>query len=707
MQSRSLLFVFVAATSAITACSSPPAQRAAAASSAQATRVAQAPASAEPATAPAPAASPPGMWTASPVVSAASSSAGPRSQASRVELHVTGRVREISVSPSGAAWLTDSDGPSYHADAFDALWSRSPLDCSTLVGFSRSGQCDRVTFFTDRVAIATGYVGQRNDEYFWTGDAGRTWERRKLPAGEWIYDVFATARGEAWLGGSRGNVYYSRDAGRTFTLLSQPYDDRSRMHRIFMTASGNGLAGALGNELKVTRDGGRTWTAIETPLDQRATSGAKPAAESPAKNIQNVAFVHGQWLVQQNDAVFASPDVTPVRWRRVGTLVAFEADRDGSAAFGVERDGRFVRIDASLALASISGARLEGELEDLHVEAGVLYALDASLGLYRADAQGARFVVPQSDGDAAASLTMVRRAGDKLWGVAPHGLYASANGGATWGVEQESTTALVGLEARSTDELFVWDARGDASIFDARSHRLTAVGSLARVPVGSLVVVDAGQWIMLDRGRPQAGAWRSNDRGANWTQLDGWKGAIAIAAAASPDHDVVLWLADNTVRRVKLPTSTSVLAGIPAPRVRSVPVAARHVSCCTSMYFADADHGLLRGYVHHAGDHVWATEDGGASWSAVDTAALPFTRVVPFRGDALAVAARTGEDDEGKRELYVLQGTNRRLVYRATEEISDVSVDPSGNVLIELDPTPETFDDTSGRHWLALRPMGQ
>ncbi|UQA60569.1 WD40/YVTN/BNR-like repeat-containing protein [Polyangium aurulentum] len=647
------------------------------------------------------------MWTASQVVSSAGSNAGPRSQASRVELHVTGRVKEISVSPSGASWLMDSDGPSYHADGFDALWSRSSLDCSTLVRFSRSGQCDRVTFFTDSVAIATGYVGQHNDEYFWTGDAGRTWERRKFPAGEWIYDVFATARGEAWMGGSRGSVYHSRDAGRTFTLLSQPYDNGSRMHRIFMTAGGHGIAGALGNELRVTRDGGRTWTAIATPLDQRPTSGAKPAEHSPEKDIQNVAFFNGQLVVQQNDAVFASPDVTPVRWRRVGTLVAFETDRDGSAAFGVERDGRFVRIDASLALAPIPGARLKGELEDLHVEGSVLYALDASLGLYRADAQGARFAVPHSEGDAAASLTMVRRAGDKLWGVTPHGLYASTDGGATWGLEQTSATALVGLDARNADELFLWNARGEASIFDARTRRLTAVRSLAGVPVGSLVVVDPGLWLVLDRARPQAGAWRSDDRGATWTPLDTWKGAPAIAAVVSPDHDVVLWLGDNTVRRLKPPVSTGVLAGIPAPRVRSVPVAPLHVSCCTSVYFADADHGLLRGYVHHLGDHVWATQDGGARWSEVDAATLPYRRIVPFRGEALAVAARIDEDDDGERELYVLQGTNRRLVYRATEQISDVSVDPSGNVLIELDPTPETFSDTSGRHWLALQPPAQ
>jgi hypothetical protein len=134
-----------------------------------------------------------------------------------------------------------------------------------------------------------------------------------------------------------------------------------------------------------------------------------------------------------------------------------------------------------------------------------------------------------------------------------------------------------------------------------------------------------------------------------------------------------------------------------------------HVVCCASMYFADAEHALLRGSVHHMGQPVWATEDGGASWSEADAAALPYTRVVPFRGDALAVAAWTGEDDddEGERDLYVLQGPNRRRVFRATEQISDVSVDPAGNVLIELDPTPDTSSDTSGRHWLALRPPAQ
>lgn len=438
-----------------------------------------------------------------------------------------------------------------------------------------------------------------------------------------------------------------------------------------------------------------------------APSDAQPAKDTSAKDIENVALFNGQWLVQQNGAVFASPDVTPARWRRVGTLVAFEADRDGSAAFGVERDGRFVRLDAALALAPIAGARLTGELEDLHVEGGVLYALDAALGLYRADAQLARFAVAHTDGDAAASLTMVRRAGDQLWGVAPHGLYASADGGATWRLEQASTTPLVGLDARSEGELFVWNVRGEASIFDVRTRRLTAVRSLAGVHVGSLVVVDPGLWLVLGSASPLVGAWRSNDRGATWTPLDRWKGARAIAAAALPDHDVMLWLSDNTVRRVTEAASTGAppLAAATAPRVRPAPVARLEVPCCRSAYFTSEGDGVLRGYVHNRGDHVWATHDGGARWSQVDGATFPYALVVPFRGDALAVVgASFSYADDTRRELHVLHGPDRRLIYSATEQISDVSVDPSGNVLIELDPTPETFDDTSGRHWLALPP---
>ena len=711
MHYRSILFVTAACV--VAACTSPPAsaplaQSMTAATSPRATHVVEAPARAEPAVEPQAAAPTPtpGMWTSSQVLSSASAVTASRTALSIVELHAKGGVKEISVSPGGALWLTDSDGPSYHADSFDTLWSRGPLDCTTSVRFSRAGSCDRVTFFTDRAAVATGYVGQHNDEYFWTGDAGRTWERRTFGSHEWIYDVFATARGEAWMGGSQGSVYYSRDTGRTWTLLSQPYDQGSRMHRIFVAADGRGVAGALGNQLKVTRDAGRTWTAIATPLDQRPTSGARPANESPAKDIENVALFNGQWLAQQNGAVFASPDVTPVSWRRVGTLVAFEVDREGSAAFGVERDGRFVRIDAALALAPIAGARLTGELEDLHVEGGVLYALDGALGLYRADAQLARFAVARTEGDAAASLTMVRRAGDQLWGVAPHGLYASVDGGATWRLEQASTTPLVGLDGRSADELFVWNARGEASIFDARARQLTAVRSLAGVQVGSLVVVDPGLWLVLGSSSPLVGAWRSDDRGATWTPLDRWKGAPAIAAGALPDHDVVLWLADNTVRRATPSASAGALpAGAAAPPVRLAPVAQLSVPCCTSAYFTSEGEGVLRGYVHHLGDHVWATHDGGARWSQADAATFPYARVVTFRGGALAVVgASFNYEDDNRRELHLLHGPDRQLIYRAAEQISDVSVDPSGNVLIELDPTPETFDDTSGRHWLALRP---
>ncbi|MDC3954376.1 hypothetical protein [Polyangium jinanense] len=36
------------------------------------------------------------------------------------------------------------------------------------------------------------------------------------------------------------------------------------------------------------------------------------------------------------------------------------------------------------------------------------------------------------------------------------------------------------------------------------------------------------------------------------------------------------------------------------------------------------------------------------------------------------------------RELYVLQGMNRRLVYRATEQINDVGVDRRGTSLVCL-----------------------
>lgn len=531
----------------------------------------------------------PESWTAVPIRNAAAPA--PTSRAPRlIELRPTGMVNELGVAPGGAMWITSDENEVFRTDGFDRPWRAAPLDCTGADG--RRGRCSRVTFFDDRRAIATGYVGEALNEYFWTDSAGQQWERRTFGEGQWIYDVFVGEGGEAWMGGSHGRLHHTPDYGRTWTLRASPFDHGSRLHRIFFDGQ-DGVAGALRNEMKTSPDGGRTWDSIDTPLDQRATSGASCDPEADGR-IENVAL-YGDWiLVEQCERVFASPR-SPVRWRLVdGSPVTFAADRAGRSVFALTRAREVVTIDRQLLVTPLRGHRLREPAIDLHVEDTRLYAIGESYGLHRADANGMLTAALMTDADGPQQISEVRRAGDRLWGRSPNSVYVSDDGGTSWDLQPELPRTL----ARTT------------------VHPSGAIATRAREALG-----------VLD----------------------------------SP-----------------------------------------------AIHMVDAQHGFFGGYLYHRGDHAWETRNGGVSWEPIDRAVFPYVLVVPWReGRSLAVAGSSfSYEDDNRRALWVLEGTARRRVFVAEHQISDVSVDEQGRILIELDPDPESFPDTRGRYWRELRPRG-
>jgi len=634
------------------------------------------------------------LWRAAPLPTVPA----PARRTARVELRIDGQVSELSASPAGALWLTTDEGHSYRGTGPDGDFQPGSLTCASQ-GSGRPAPCNRITFFTPQIAIATGYVGDRLDEYFRTTDAGATWERLRFGGargwGQWIYDVFATERGEAWMGGSGGRLLHSTDAGRTFTELAAPFDDVTRLHRIFVDAAGRGLAGGLRNALAATTDGGRTWSPIQTPLDQSATSGAMPTSWGDDR-IEAVALFGGTRLVQQGERVYAAP-VAGGPWMPVagGDLAFLAVDHEGRSAFGVTRDLRVVRLDLSLAATPVPRATLHAKPLGLVVHGAVLFALDESMGLYRIGPDGVTFSPPMTSGRSPATLELVRRAGDALWGLSAHGVYSSTDGGVSWDLAAPSEVRLAGLTARSRDQLLVWDERGRTRALDTRTGRWSAVRALGATLVRD-VVTTGDHLIALGGDGQRSDAWLSPDRGVTWTLVDRWAGPMAVEAVVLPTGDVVLWTADGALRRA---TPLGAVGGPP----RSSPGTIPELPCCTSLYFAEEDTGLLGGYVHYRGDHAWLVEDGGRTLRAIDRRLFPYVQVVPFAGGALAVVGHSFSNEPGDRtELHLLRGHGRRVLFRAPEAISDVSVDPDGHVLLELDPDPETFDDPTGKHWVEL-----
>ncbi len=623
-------------------------------------------------------------------------------QEARVELHVEGRVDELSVAPDGRLWLTTDEGRSYRSDGLGR-----PFRPGTLAAADRpEGHIDRVTFFTPQKAIATGYIGRGRDEYFLTADGGETWERLRFDTtdrddGQWIYDAFATPEGEAWMGGSSGRLLHTTDFGRTFTETGAPFDDSSRAHRIFMASSERGVVGALDNAIKATADGGRTWTAVETPLDQGLVVDRDPGTGTD-DIIEEVALF-GAFLVAAQHGKVCARRAAGGPWRLVGDgdLVAFAADRQGRRLFGVTGDRRVVTVDRRLEARPVAGVRLAREPIHLHVEGDALYVLDDALRISRITASGVDVAPPTSEASELRDLRVARRHGELLFGISSHHLYGSSDGGRRWVRLADSATLLVGLAGQGPETLLLW-GEGGAAAFDIPTGGLEPIPSLS---AGSIAVIstDGGPWLAWGGSAGQGEVFLSGDRGESWRLALAWPGHEVRQALRLPGGALLAWSWRQAFRRVELAGGAARVVDLTGPNEAEGRIGFEF-PCCTSLYFADDRTGFLSGYVHHGGDRAYRTGDGGETWQPVDREGFPYVRVVPHRRGALAVRGRSFSTADGdRRELFLLEGRGRRLVLAAEQAISDVSVDREGRVLVELDAEPGSLDDSAGRSWLELR----
>lgn len=139
-------------------------------------------------------------------------------------------ISDLSITSDGKIWVINSDGEIDYAKNIQEDWYK---------GGMLKERSQRITFFDSQHAFVTGYISSKKgvskkDGYFWTDNQGKTWDTLSFGKGEWIYDAFADENGNAWMGGSSGNIHYSNDFGKTWSKQNSPYNKGARMHSIFM-----------------------------------------------------------------------------------------------------------------------------------------------------------------------------------------------------------------------------------------------------------------------------------------------------------------------------------------------------------------------------------------------------------------------------------------------------------------------------------------
>lgn len=648
-------------------------------------------------------------------------------EGSRGELDIQGRVTELSVAPSGRIWLTTLTGHTYYADSVTDDWVGGALDLSTddFASLANHG-INRISWFNDEIGFASGYISGpddfRTDTIYRTEDAGATWTAVRFPAGEWIYDVFATPDGKAWMGGSGGNFLHSADFGATWTRLSSPFKKNDlRTHSIYMKNDRLGVVGALGNAIKLTKNNGASWKRVPTPLDQ----GLLEPDEDDHRDgrIEEVAIFGDFLLAEQEGRVFVSR-VQPVKWREFEEprLIDFAIDptRDDFVAVSVDLD--IVRIDSNLEQTVISERPLRGIPIDVSYVNGRTAAIDRQQGLYELSDRGFRFSHPLTTVGPREPMHVVRHRDGILWATSRNHIYKSDDIGTSWCRLSPTHTTITGLSIRPDGSLLLWNGHGKNLVFDPES------GTVAPYePFGTDDVIDIvttrDLWVAYGgmqyettrrvevartyysgqfRGSVDHGfVYISEDGGLTWTAADTWEDGGVARVFVSPNREIYLLSYLGSVR--KLVETDSGWEGqdlivASQDNIDRVP----YVEEAFAFFFSPEGTGFIGGWIHHVGNRYFATADGGSTWHSASETDFPYRRITPYHD---AYVATTG------RDLVLLSADDRSSfaelaeVIRPNEVIDDVSVDHDSQILLQLTATDEDGWSTGEHRWL-LVPRG-
>jgi photosystem II stability/assembly factor-like uncharacterized protein len=638
----------------------------------------------------------------------------------RGELDIRGRVNHISVAPSGTIWIVTQTGYSYYTDDVLADWRKGGLDLTNEDDFLSSQNIDRVSFFDDEMAIASGYIsGEKDsvqDTIFRTEDGGRNWTPVRFPSDEWIYDVFVTKDGKAWMGGSSGSFLYSEDFGASWVLRSSPFKKKDlRTHTIFMKDSEFGILGSLHNTIKITPNNGESWHRVPTPVDQGVL---ETDEDERNPRIESLAIFKDTMIVEQGNRVFHSR-MKPVEWTEFTEppLIAFAVDPGASKFIGVASDLTLVEIDSELKSSFLTEQPLHAYPVDITYTGGDVFAIDVQNGIYQIDRDGVRFSHPLTTAGPREPISIVRHHHGVYWGSSSDHVYRSNDGGASWCRLAAIHVAVLGLEVQSDGQLLLWDGHGTNRQFNPETNEV-----LPFDPFGNDDIVDivrrGDRWVAYGgmqyetRGRVEVSrtffsgqfrgsvdhgfAYVSEDAGMTWNLADTWPDG-GVAQVFVGDEDIWLLSYLGSVR--KLTEGPDGWGGEDLIlAVKDTWDDVPYVERPSCFYFPDEITGYIGGWIHRLGNHYFMTSDGGYNWQRIDEEDFPYRLLTPLDDCCLAIRGK---------DLVSIVGTEASVVDLTDEigegeVITDISVDGQKRILIELAQTDDEGWTTDERRWHLL-----
>lgn len=386
------------------------------------------------------------------------------------DLGIAGRVNEISVSHDQTVWLTTAIGKTFYNRDTNSTWSYGEEFKDTSQAWINRPNLERISFFNKDTAIMTGYIKgtkHKNNGYYYTVDACRTWELMEFDGSSWIYDVFIGRDGRAWMGGSSGEILYSEDNGINWMKLNSPFDSSSRMHYMYMLNNNEGISGALRSEIYLTSNNWQTYSKIETPLEQNKYESDDQAS---IDRIEKVIFWNNYIVVNQNGNIYYSRK-DKIKWKEFNLeLIDFELDQNTQELYAVTDDLRLVLYQSPSNFKHLTEVSLKNTPIGLSVMNESLYLLFPHYEFIKVNSKEVKHVLPYTTERKITKPRIVKQSNKFSWGSSFNHLYLSDNDGENWYRENKLDFYIAEIIPLNDSTAILWDGAYTNYLYSLNSH---------------------------------------------------------------------------------------------------------------------------------------------------------------------------------------------------------------------------------------------
>ena len=390
----------------------------------------------------------------------------------RAELEIQGRVKEISVSPDEKIWLVTAMGNIYYTENIVSNWHYgNPIFEKEDDNFGlNSPTLDRISFFNKDTAIITGYISGNDKKYnkggyYLTKDAGKTWKLLDYGGNSWIYDVFVDKKGNAWMGGSSGEIFFSDDYGQHWKKLNSPYNSSSRMHSIFMIDETNGISGALHNDIYITSNNWKSSRRIESPFDQKKYTNDRGYSDD---RIEKILMWNNFIVANQNGHIYYTK-ADKIDWQPFSMKIYdFELDKEANILFAITDSLKVITLSSPTEFELLTDQRLLSFPLDLQVVNHSLFIVSKKYDVYKVDKNGLTHVIPYTTDKEIEEPRIVKEGKNLIWGINGNQIYLADNKNRNWYRENALEFTVSDFMLLNDSVAILWDGIKDNYLYSLK-----------------------------------------------------------------------------------------------------------------------------------------------------------------------------------------------------------------------------------------------